>query len=106
MLKYILAIIVGMAASTAAGNDELLMFTMPGCRPCAHMKALLARHPELVKDFKVVEFDITVAEETAKVFNISSVPTFVRLRGDQEIARMVGAMNERGFRQWVQQHNP
>lgn len=106
MFKYILAMIVSLLAATAAGADELLIFTMPGCRPCAHMKVMLTKHPELVRDFQVVYFDITEAEETARVFNVGSVPTFVRLREDKEVARAVGAMTERKFKQWVQQHNP
>ena len=105
MLKYILAVVISMAAQSVAGNDELLVFTAPGCRPCAHMKSLLARHPELTQHFKVVYFDITTAEETAQLFQVQVVPTFVRLRGDHEIARLVGSTTERGFREWVDKHD-
>lgn len=105
MLRYLLAIVVGMAAATAAGSDELLVFTMPGCRPCAYMKAALERNPDLVRHLKIVHVDITEQPGTAEAFHVSSVPVLVRLRGDDEIARLVGSTNDRGLRNWISAHD-
>lgn len=105
MFRYILAIVMGLVAAPAVGSDELLVFTMPGCRPCAHMKAALDRNPELIRHLKVVYVDITQQPGTAGAFRVSSVPVLVRLRGDDEIARLVGSTNDRALRNWISAHD-
>lgn len=84
--------------------DELLIFHMPGCRPCAKLEQMLEENPELTRGFTVSRIDITAGPETAELFNVASVPTVVRLDDKtREVARRVGLMNRREFQTWLEQ---
>lgn len=88
--------------SPAVLADELLIFHMPGCRPCAQLKKVLDENPELTQGFEVSRIDITKDTETAKIFDVSSVPTVVRLDDKtREIARRVGYMSKKEMQQWL-----
>ena len=98
--------------SSALFADELLIFHMPGCRPCAKLEQMLTENPELTRGFTVSRIDITATPETAEIFTVSTVPTIVRLDDKtREVARHVGLMTKREFEDWLQhptrrQHRP
>jgi thioredoxin-like negative regulator of GroEL len=98
--------------SPAILADELLIFHMPGCRPCVQLKQMLDENPEITQGFAVSLVDITDLPETAELFNVSTVPTVVRLDDKtREVARYVGLMTKREFEDWLQhptrrQHRP
>lgn len=93
--------------SSALFADELIIFKMPGCAPCAQLEKMLEENPELLQGFEVSRVDVTKNPETAKVFNVASMPTIVRLDDKtHEVARKVGVMNKREMRRWLDQHNP
>jgi thioredoxin-like negative regulator of GroEL len=101
-MRYILAIILGLTAAFAPA-EELIIFALQGCRPCAQFKQMLNDNPDLVRGFKVSVIDINADPQSAAVFNVGSVPTVVRLNdADQEIARFVGYRNRREFSEWLQ----
>lgn len=101
MLRLLWIVVLSLLGSLALG-DELIIFHMPGCRPCAHLKAMLDENPELIQGFKVSRVDILADEETAKLFAVSSVPTVVRLdEKDREMARQVGYDGKRAFENWL-----
>ena len=82
--------------------DELIIFTMPGCRPCVQLKHMLETNPEVVQGFDVSMVDINDMPETAKLFNVSTVPTVVRLdEKTQEVARRVGLMSRKEMLEWL-----
>lgn len=101
-MRYLFAFIVWLFAALATA-DELIIFAMQGCRPCAQLKQMLSENPDLVRGFKVSTIDIAADPESAEVFNVGSVPTVVRLNSaDQEMARFVGYRNRREFSEWLQ----
>lgn len=101
-MRYWLTFILSLIGSLALG-DELVIFHMPGCRPCAQLKQMLEQNPELIQGFRVSKIDIAADPESANVFNVSSVPTVVRLDdSDKEIARSVGLMSRREFASWLE----
>lgn len=82
--------------------DELIIFFMPGCRPCVQLEQMLEANPELTQGFVVSRVDITEQPETAEVFNVGSTPTIVRLDDEtREVARKVGVMTKREMRRWL-----
>ena len=90
--------------SPAIFADELLIFHMPGCRPCAQLKQMLDENPEITQGFTVSRVDINELPETAKLFNVSTVPTVVRLDDKtREVGRKVGLMNRREMLKWLEQ---
>lgn len=105
MLKYLLALCVALFTAASAA-DELLIFTLPGCRPCAYLKKMLEENPAVVQDFKVSYVDVTAHPETAKLFHVNSMPTIVRLDADdREVARTVGYDGKRDFEEWLKNPN-
>lgn len=102
MLRYIFIALLFLLGSLSAFGEELIIFHMPGCRPCAHLKAMLDENPELLRDFKVSQIDILADSESAELFHVSSVPTVVLLDDkNREIARHVGYDGKRAFEQWL-----
>lgn len=88
--------------SAASIADELIIFHMPVCRPCTQLKKLLEENPELVQGFAVSMVDITVDAGTTKLFNVSSVPTIVRLDDKtREIARKTGYSSKKELLEWL-----
>lgn len=88
--------------SPALLADELLIFHMPGCRPCAQLKKMLDENPELLQGFAVSRIDVKQDSETAKLFNVGSVPAVVLLDDKtREIARRVGYMSKKEMQQWL-----
>lgn len=106
-MKKILAGLLGVLLLSAMSfADELIIFTMPGCRPCAQFKKMLEENPEVVRGFEVSTVDIVQTPETAKIFNVSSVPTVVRLDDKtHEIARNVGYMSKKEMEEWLHKHS-
>lgn len=106
MLRYVLAIFLFLYAVTSAAKEpanELVIFHMPGCRPCAHLKKMLDENPELVRGFKVSRIDILADNESAKLFNVGSVPTVVRLDDKgREVSRTVGYTDKAEFKKWLE----
>ena len=86
--------------------DELIIFHMPGCRPCAQLKKMLEENPEVIQGFEVSMVDIVTTPATAKLFNVSSVPTVVRLNDKtREVARNVGYMSRKEMLEWLDKHS-
>jgi thioredoxin-like negative regulator of GroEL len=101
-MRYWLTFILVLWGALAWG-DELIIFHMPGCRPCAQLKQMLDQSPELVQGFRVSRIDIDADPESAEIFNVSSVPTVVRLDDkDKEIARSAGLLSRREFINWLE----
>jgi thioredoxin-like negative regulator of GroEL len=89
--------------TAVASADEILIFGMAGCRPCAKLTALLERHPELLKDYKVSHIDLVEQAETAQLFAVKIAPTIVRLDDkSRERGRFTGApVSKRQLERWL-----
>ena len=88
--------------STALG-DELIIFSLPGCAPCARLAALLRAQPNLVAGYKLSRIDMADDPESARLFNVRSAPTIVRLNAaDKEVDRLSGAPSASQLRRWLQ----
>ena len=105
MWKYALAVIVALTTAASAA-DELVIFHMPGCRPCGYLKKMLDENPDVTRGFKVSRIDITADVESAKLFNVNSVPTVVRLDDKgREVSRTVGYTDKEEFVRWLEKSN-
>jgi thioredoxin-like negative regulator of GroEL len=94
---------LALALFSAAGfADELIIFHMPVCRPCTQLKKLLEDNPEIVQGFAVSMVDITDDAETTKLFNVSTVPTIVRLDNKtRELGRRIGYSSKKELLEWL-----
>lgn len=105
-MKFFLVSLFGGLLTSALFAEELLIFHMPGCRPCAKFEQMLTENPELTQGFTVSRIDILAHPETAEIFNVASVPTVVRLDDKtREVARKVGLMNKKEFQAWLRDRN-
>lgn len=101
-MKRILAGLFLALVSSALVADELIIFSMPGCLPCARLKQLLAENPELLQGFSVSTVDIVDQPAVAELFGVSSVPTMVRLDDKtRERARRVGLLTKKELKEWL-----
>jgi len=88
--------------ASAVLADELIIFSLPGCPPCARLSALLKSQPDLVADYKVSTIDMADDPESARLFNVRSAPTIVRIDGQsREVRRLSGAPSADRLRQWL-----
>ncbi|KAJ3334138.1 Thioredoxin-like protein 1 [Blyttiomyces sp. JEL0837] len=81
----------------------VIQFTAVWCGPCKAIKPVVA---ELAKQFRHVQFlsvDIDQLKETAQRYQISSVPTFLMVKGGATVAEVKGA-NPRGLQAAIQEH--
>lgn len=76
---------------------KLLHFTAEWCGPCKMMKPMIdgivRQHPEI----EYVMIDIDRDTETAQQYSIMGVPTFIMMDGDEQKARITGAMMKQKF---------
>ena len=76
----------------------LVDFFATWCGPCKMMAPVL---DEVARDYagklKVVKVDVDESQETAAAFGVTAMPTFVVVKGGQEIYRRVGSAPKAAF---------
>lgn len=104
MTQLFLGLFLALFASALLA-DELIIFHMPGCLPCNRLKRMLDENPELLQGFDVSMIDVVKDGKTAKLFQVSTVPTIVRLDAKtREIARHVGFLSKQEMSDWLDEH--
>lgn len=102
MTRYGLAFLLALLPASPVAADEIIIFFLPGCRPCAKLEALLEEHPGLLRDLKVSRVDLAEQDETARLFDVKTAPTLVRLDAqDKERGRLIGAPTKRQLERWL-----
>ena len=72
---------------------KLIMFSAAWCGPCKQAKPVFNQLKESIRDVQMEIIDIDEHREMAQDFGITSVPTFMVIENDEEVARLVGAQN-------------
>lgn len=80
---------------------KLLYFAADWCAPCKQMKPILEEFSSENPDILVVKIDVDEDFEAAAAMKISSVPTFVVIKNDEEVARKPGAFSKQKLEQLV-----
>lgn len=78
--------------------DDLVVVTMPLCQPCRKLKGDLLRHPEMTRGhaIRLLEGKRAMAE-----WQVTSVPTLIRVRDGREVARHVGYSKKEDLQAWL-----
>ena len=83
----------------AAIGADIIAFTRAGCGPCEKFKSDYAKNPSMIYPHQIHFRDMR--SELAKSYGITSVPTFIKLRGGKEIGRKIGYGEPEGLKQWA-----
>lgn len=73
---------------------KLLYFGANWCAPCKRMKPIISEFEEENPDILVVKIDVDEDSESSFAYNITSVPTIVIIKNDEEFARKRGAISK------------
>ncbi|MBD3365912.1 thioredoxin [candidate division WWE3 bacterium] len=84
---------------------KVIDFYADWCGPCKVMKPIFA---ELKEEYEgKVEFESIDVEENgsmASKYQVMSIPTFVILKDEKEVARRLGAMPKEAFKSWIEEN--
>lgn len=69
---------------------ELLHFTADWCVPCQRMKPIIDMFLEDNPNLKYTKIDIEEDFETAKQYQVMSIPTFIVMKDEEVINRHTG----------------
>jgi thiol:disulfide interchange protein len=94
------------AAAAAEGKLLVVKATAEWCGPCKHMDATTWRDEHLVEWLKerviVVPLDIDEHGALARDLRLSSIPTMLVFRGDEELDRLVGVASSDEVIEWLE----
>jgi thiol-disulfide isomerase/thioredoxin len=93
------ALILALTLAVPAIADDVIAFTRPGCSPCESFKQDFAKDPKMADPHKLHVMDSR--SELGDSYGIKVVPTFVRLKDGQEVARKVGYAGKSDLRYWL-----
>lgn len=75
----------------------LVDFWAPWCGPCRQIGPVLEQLAQERADVKIAKIDVDQNQELAVRYQITSIPTFLLVRGGKVIERISGAMHRAGF---------
>jgi thioredoxin 1 len=74
------------------------------CPHCAKMKPIFEQlEKELGSKYMFTEFDVDEAKELTQQFSIQSLPTFVFLKNNKEVSRVIGEMSAEDLKKAITQ---
>ena len=79
------------------------MFSASWCRPCQATKPTFNALKEQLKDVTMEVVDVNEQEGLAQEYDIRSIPTFVLLNGEDEVARMSGGASADKLKAFINQ---
>lgn len=72
-------------------ENGILFFNSPWCGPCKTVKKVLTE--DVSKELNIFSFDAVKDVDVFGHYQVSSVPTFVKIDGGNEVKRHVGGMS-------------
>jgi thiol-disulfide isomerase/thioredoxin len=93
------AMFLALSLAAPAIAEDVIAFTRPGCGPCESFKKDFAKDPKMADPHKLHVMDSR--SELGDSYGIKVVPTFVRLKDGQEVARKVGYAGKGDLRYWL-----
>ncbi|KQK12653.1 thioredoxin H2-2 [Brachypodium distachyon] len=80
--------------SATANKLMVIDFSATWCGPCRFIEPAFKEMASRFTDAVFVKIDVDELSEVAKTFCVEAMPTFVLLKGGQEVSRVVGAKKD------------
>lgn len=100
-MKNLLLCLLLLLAAASVEAAELLIFTAPWCGPCQALKKDLSDDPSIVAGYEWGYVDLDKEKELAKVYDITTVPTFLILDDNKVVRRLVGYSGPEKLKSWL-----
>lgn len=81
---WVLVVLLASMGCSVQEKPTLLVFTAPWCKFCKFDEPRVDR---LRSTYNVIKIDYDTDPATVKYYNVSALPTYILIRGDQVIAR-------------------
>ena len=78
-------------------KTEVIDFWATWCGPCKLMNPILDEVEKEYSDLTITRIDIDSDKEMVEKYNIQSVPTYIILKNDKEVDRIIGAKPKFAF---------
>lgn len=84
---------------------EVLYFSAPWCGPCKMFKpAFIDVTTQFGESIDVKMIDIDETPASAKIFEVTSIPTVILKRGDEILFRQIGVMAKNQLKELIEKH--
>ena len=104
-----------MATDITSANfqEEVVNSTLPvvidvyatWCGPCKQMSPIIDElATELAGTCKILKLNIDEERDLAVQYNVSSIPTFVFIKGGELVAKETGSMSKEGLKNKIEAH--
>lgn len=77
-----------------AAGKKILYFTATWCPPCKAISPVYEKLSKTKPGISFIKIDVDVLGGVAQQFNIRSVPTFIFMKDQKDIAKFAGASEE------------
>jgi thioredoxin 1 len=81
--------------------SRTLYFSATYCQPCKVFKPYVQKEVENNDQINVDFLDVTENSELAQKYNITNVPTMIKLQDDEEVDRVVGVINPAKLKEFL-----
>ena len=81
----------------------LVDFWAEWCAPCKVAGRIIDELSEEISEVKFVKIDVDTNPVAASSFRISSIPTFILFKGNEEIATLHGLRTKEQFKNWIKE---
>lgn len=86
-----------------AQGKTLVDFYADWCGPCKMMAPILKKvADDLAGDAVIAKLDIEQAEQIARQYRVTSVPTFILFKDGKEVGRRVGVCDANAMKTFIQ----
>lgn len=98
---YVESMVDAVALSETIKKDVLVIFTADWCQYCQKMKNDIAKNPSIIDDKIICYVDKDNNEDLIKEYKVKSIPDYLILRDNIEIARQVGYHGKDRLKEWL-----
>ena len=69
-------------------DSKILFFSSTWCQPCKKIKSEITK--EITEELNIISFDASKDYDAFSKYQVSSVPTIIKVKDDKELNRHVG----------------